>query len=81
MNLNRYEIFSEQIVHFNSQYEVFDVLLKFKWYIFIIKNINTARSFFFSPQTWLHSNKAVQHAVPLIATHMNDKALIMIKKS
>ena len=27
-----------------------------------------------------HSDKAVQQAVPLIATHINDKTLVMIKK-
>ena len=35
------------------------------------KNISTARSFFLST-TWSHSSQAVQHDVPLIATHMND---------
>ena len=37
-------------------------------------------SFFPFHTMWRDSNKAVQHAVPLIATHKYDKALIMIKK-
>ena len=44
---------------------IFDILLKLIWYIFI-KKIFTQR----------HSKKAV----PLIANHINDKRLIMIKK-
>ena len=40
-------------------------------------NIYTARSFF---SFHVHrSNKAVQQAVPLIATNMNDRTLKMIK--
>ena len=31
------------------------------------------------PTTWRHSNMADQQAVPLIATHINDKALINLK--
>ena len=69
-------MFSEQIVQFNLQYYVFYTLLKFVWYIFYLKNIYTARS-----HTWRHSNTAVQQAVPLIATHINYKALIMINKN
>ena len=40
----------------------------------------TAHSFFSFHTTWSHSNKALQQAVPLIATNINNKALIMIKK-
>ena len=43
-------------------------------------NIYTACSFFSFHTFWSHSNKAVQHAVPLTATHINDKALIKIEK-
>ena len=42
-------------------------------------NIYTACSFFLSTQL-SHSNKTVQQAVPLIATHIKDEALILIKK-
>ena len=45
---------------------------------FHYKNIYTLRSFFSFHTTWIHCNNAVQQAVPLIATHINDKALIMI---
>ena len=46
------------------------------------KNIYTAHSFFLSTQpSWRHSIKAVQQAVLLIATYINDKALKMIKKN
>mgnify|MGYP003690643307 CR=1 FL=1 len=37
INLKRYEIFSEQIVQFNQQYYVIDILLNYIWYIFIIR--------------------------------------------
>ena len=51
INLKRYGIFSEQIVQFNQQYDVFDTLLKFLWYIiFYSKKISTALSFFLSTQ-------------------------------
>ena len=46
---------------------------------FHYQNIYTARSFFSFHTTWSQSYKAVQQAVPLIATLVNDKALIMIK--
>ena len=36
--------------------------------------------FFSFHTTWSHNNKAVQQVVPLIATHINDKALIIILK-
>ena len=42
---------------------------------FYYKNINTRVLFFFPYQTtWRHSNKAGEQAVPLVATHKNDKA-------
>ena len=47
---------------------------------FHYQNIYKAHSFFFSTQPG-HSNNAVQQAVSLIATLINDKALIMIRKS
>ena len=34
INLERYEIYSEQIVHLEYQYDVFDILKKFLWNIF-----------------------------------------------
>ena len=74
-----YERFSEQIVWFNYQYHVFDKFNKTHMVDFY-KNIYTARFFSFHT-TWRHSNKAVQQAVPLIATHVNDKALYMILKN
>ena len=52
------------------------------WYItkidmvyFHYKNIQTARSSFSFHTTWSHSNKAVQQAVPFIATHINELKL------
>ena len=46
---------------------------------FYYKNIYTARASFSFHTPWHHRNKAVQQAVPLIATRINDKALEMIK--
>ena len=47
---------------------------------FHYENSYTARTFFSFHTTWNHSNKADQQAVPLIATHINDKPLIMSKQ-
>ena len=44
-------------------------------YFYYIKNIYTQHVLFS-----FHSIKAVQQAVPLVATHINDKSLIMIRK-
>ena len=41
---------------------------------FYYKNINTRVLFFPYQTTWRHSNKAGEQAVPLVATHKNDKA-------
>ena len=45
--------------------------------IILLKEHYTVHSFFHTARC--HSNKSVQEAVPLIATHLKDKALIMIK--
>ena len=79
--LNKFEkirIFSEQLCTLWLTFLCF-------WFITNIDigyihhyNIYTARSFSFQT-TWRHRNKAVQQAVPLISTHINVKALTMIK--
>ena len=58
-------------VHFDSNLMFLYILQKFQY-----KNVHTTPSFFFFHTTGSHSNKAVQ----LIATHINDTALIMIEK-
>ena len=51
--------------------DVFDILLKLIWYIFIIRIfIQGILSFLSTQPAWSHSNKVV----PLIPTHINDKA-------
>ena len=45
------------------------------WYIVHYYNVYKACSFFSFHTTWSHSNKAVQQAVPLIATHINELKL------
>ena len=60
-------------------YHVFDILLKWIWYIFIIRIFIQGILYFFFP----NNMKSVQQALQLIATHINDKALhvIMLKKN
>ena len=67
-------------VHFDQHFDVFDILQKLIGYIFNMKKNYTARSFFAFHTTWSYSNKAVQQADPLIATHKSDKALKMFIK-
>ena len=77
--LNKFEkiytkSFQGSYVHLEHRFDVFDILLKLVWYIFIIR-IYLYSAFFFCLSTCTqpgHTNKAVQQAVPLIATHIND---------
>ena len=64
--------FQSSYVDFDQLFDVSDTLLKLIWYILIIFSFHVHR-------TWSHSYKAVQQGVPLIATHMNDKAEIIFK--
>ena len=69
-------------------YTLFSILMFLiyyvNWYgIFSLLEYLYSAFFFFSfhvHRTWSHSNKAVQQAVPLIATHINDKTLVLNKK-
>ena len=63
-------------VHFDQHFDVFYILLKFIWYIFIIRIFIQRVLFCLSTCTQpSHTNKAVQQAVPLIATHINDNEI------
>ena len=57
-----------------------NIFLKFIW-CDMINRILTPRALFSFHMTWHHSNKAVQEAVPLIVTHPNDKAYILIRSN
>ena len=74
----RYKCFSEKIVHFNKQYYVFEILLKFIWYVFI--RIFTQCALFSFHTAWLHSIRAVQQVAAIIVTQIDNKAPIMKNK-
>ena len=66
--------FQGSYVYFDQHFDVFDILLKLIWYIFIFRIFIQCILFlsFHVHTTWSHTNKTVQQAVPLIATHIND---------
>ena len=49
IHLNRYKLFSEQIIQFNKQHDVIDISLKFIWYILTIRifSLHVLFSFWF----------------------------------
>ena len=67
-NLKRYEVFESRL--YNLIINMIDMVF------FYYKNICTVQFSF--RITWLHSYKVVQQAVPIIGTHINDMAWIMI---
>ena len=84
INLRRNGIFLEQSCTLTLTFWWFWYITKIDMVYFHYKShwyLYSARVLFFSfHTTWRHSNKVVKQAVPLIATHINDKAFIMITK-
>ena len=61
-------------VHFDHHFDVFDKLLKLKWYIYIIRIFIQCILFFLFTQPEVTVTRLL-----LIATHINEKASIMFK--